>query len=120
MSHPNTPFGGPTPTFAQSVDVGVSWSGIKYTVGEREILKGLSGNALPRRSLAIMGSSGAGKTTFLNALSDRLASNGKNIKLEGKRFLNDVEYERPLRRSCSRCACAAGWASRRRRRRWRR
>jgi ABC-type multidrug transport system ATPase subunit/ABC-type multidrug transport system permease subunit len=97
MSHPNTPFGGPTPTFAQSVDVGVSWSGIKYTVGEREILKGLSGNALPRRSLAIMGSSGAGKTTFLNALSDRLASNGKNIKLEGKRFLNDVEYERKFR-----------------------
>jgi len=91
MSAPNTPFG------TGSVDVGVSWSDIKFKAGDRDILKGLSGNALPRRSLAIMGSSGAGKTTFLNALSDRLASDGKHTVLSGKRFLNDVEYERRFR-----------------------
>lgn len=96
MSNPNTPFG-TGEGFTQSVDVGVSWSNIKFSVGEKQILKGLTGNALPRRSLAIMGSSGAGKTTFLNALSDRLASDGKHVILEGDRFLNNVEYDRKFR-----------------------
>lgn len=91
MSAPNTPFG------TGSVDVGVSWSEIKFKAGDRDILKSLSGNALPRRALAIMGSSGAGKTTFLNALSDRLAADGKHTFLSGKRYLNDVEYERKFR-----------------------
>lgn len=92
MSQPNTPYG--NGSFTQQVDVGVSWRGIKFSAGDNEILKGLSGNALPRRTLAIMGSSGAGKTTFLNALSDRLAADGKTTKIAGERFLNEVEYKR--------------------------
>lgn len=102
MSAPNTPFGASTPFggsggVSQSVDVGVSWSNIKFRVGDKEILKDLTGNALPRRALAIMGSSGAGKTTFLNALSDRLASDGTHAVLEGTRYMNNVEYERRYR-----------------------
>jgi len=103
MSAPTTPFGnsGPTTPFGmgQSVDVGVSWNNIRFSVdqGKREILRGLTGNALPRRTLAIMGSSGAGKTTFLNALSDRLASDGVNTVLTGDRFINNIKYERKFR-----------------------
>ncbi|EPY42162.1 ATP-binding protein cassette protein subfamily G, member 2 [Angomonas deanei] len=45
-----------------------------------------------------MGSSGAGKTTFLNAICDRLATGGK-LKLTGRCQLGDVEYERHYRRA---------------------
>jgi ABC-type multidrug transport system ATPase subunit len=39
---------------------------------ELHILKNCTGVALPGQSLYIMGSSGAGKTSLLNALSDRI------------------------------------------------
>jgi len=100
MSAPNTPYGNTVLTpFGQSVDVGVSWADIKFTAegGKREILKGLTGNALPRRTLAVMGSSGAGKTTFLNAISDRLGSDGKETVLSGDFFVNNVKYDRKYR-----------------------
>lgn len=98
MSNPNTPFGSnASGVLSQRIDVGVSWTNISFKAGDREILKSLSGNAIPRRALAIMGSSGAGKTTFLNALSDRLAADGKHTHLTGQRFLNEVEYDRSHR-----------------------
>jgi ATP-binding cassette, subfamily G (WHITE), eye pigment precursor transporter len=75
----------------------VSWSNLSYKAGDREILRGLSGTALPSRTLAIMGSSGAGKTTFLNAISDRLASGG-NLKLTGTRQLGEIEFHRDFRK----------------------
>jgi ATP-binding cassette, subfamily G (WHITE), eye pigment precursor transporter len=75
----------------------VSWSDLCYRAGDREILRGLSGTALPSRTLAIMGSSGAGKTTFLNAICDRLASGG-HLKLTGTRQLGDVEFHRDFRK----------------------
>lgn len=75
----------------------VSWSDLRYTAGDREILRGLSGTALPSRTLAIMGSSGAGKTTFLNAISDRLASGG-DLKLTGTRQLGEIEFIRDFRK----------------------
>ncbi|CCW71576.1 unnamed protein product [Phytomonas sp. Hart1] len=45
-----------------------------------------------------MGSSGAGKTTFLNAICDRLASGGE-LALEGSCQLADVVYERRFRKA---------------------
>jgi ABC-type multidrug transport system ATPase subunit len=36
-------------------------------------VKGVSGYALPGQTLYIMGSSGAGKTSLLNIISDRIA-----------------------------------------------
>lgn len=75
----------------------VSWSDLRYTAGEREILRGLTGTALPSRTLAVMGSSGAGKTTFLNSLCDRLATNS-NLKLSGTRQLGEVAYDREFRK----------------------
>ena len=47
-----------------------------------EILKECTGVALPGQTTYIMGASGAGKTSLLNALSDRIKI-GKGTKLEG-------------------------------------
>ncbi|CCW65175.1 unnamed protein product [Phytomonas sp. EM1] len=76
----------------------LSWWNLSYRVGDVQILDGLTGTALPGRCLAIMGSSGAGKTTFLNAICDRLASGGA-IKLSGSRQLGDIKYERRFRKA---------------------
>ncbi|KEG13875.1 ABC transporter [Trypanosoma grayi] len=77
--------------------VPVSWHNLIYTVRGRKILCGLTGTALPSRCLAIMGASGAGKTTFLNAISDRLASK-RTMKLQGTRQLGDVEFKHHYRK----------------------
>lgn len=76
----------------------LSWHKLHYSAGKKRILEGLTGTALPSRCLAIMGSSGAGKTTFLNAVCDRLASGGP-LKLKGRRQLGDVEYQRHYRKA---------------------
>ena len=76
----------------------LSWRKLNYTAGKLRILRGLTGTALPGRCLAILGSSGAGKTTFLNAVSDRLATGGQ-LKLSGRRQLGDTEYERHYRKA---------------------
>jgi ABC-type multidrug transport system ATPase subunit len=47
-------------------------SGKKLT--RQKIIKGVSGYALPGESLYIMGASGAGKTSLLNMLSDRIST----------------------------------------------
>ncbi|TNV81553.1 hypothetical protein FGO68_gene4885 [Halteria grandinella] len=46
------------------------------TVIRQKIVKGCSGYALPGQTTYIMGSSGAGKTSLLNILSDRVSSSG--------------------------------------------
>lgn len=53
-----------------------------------EILKGCSGSALPGQCTYIMGASGAGKTSLLNVLSDRISRNRGN-KITGKVLMND-------------------------------
>ncbi|CDW88685.1 abc transporter family protein [Stylonychia lemnae] len=54
---------------------------------KQEILKGVTGNAIPGETLFIMGSSGAGKTTLLNILSDRVSLKSTS-KLSGKVLIN--------------------------------
>ncbi|RHW69775.1 ABC transporter [Trypanosoma brucei equiperdum] len=77
--------------------VPVSWHNLTYSLQGRVILHNLTGTALPSRCLAIMGASGAGKSTFLHALSDHLATS-KDRKLEGKIQLGDVEYRHQYRK----------------------
>ena len=57
----------------------------------KEILKGVSGIIEHGKVTAIMGASGAGKTSLLNILSCRV-DNGKNIQLGGGVFVNGAPY----------------------------
>ena len=53
------------------------------------VIKNVSGYALPGQTLFIMGASGAGKTSLLNILSDRVSlRNG--AKLKGNIYINDT------------------------------
>ena len=61
-------------------------SGIKTM--KHKIIKSVSGYALPGQTCYIMGSSGAGKTSLLNILSDR-ASTRRGTTLSGKIMIND-------------------------------
>ena len=46
----------------------------KKEVKEQSIIKDVSGYAMPGQTLYIMGASGAGKTSLLNILSDRISN----------------------------------------------
>lgn len=81
--------------------VEISWDEIYFTVkskkGTTEVLKGISGVANPGEFLVIMGSSGAGKTTFLNVLSDRVQKT-KFINYSGEvrangSLINDINFK---------------------------
>lgn len=54
----------------------------------QKIVKGASGFALPGETLYIMGSSGAGKTSLLNMLSDRISKRDGQA-VSGKILIND-------------------------------
>jgi len=55
----------------------------------QKIVKGASGYALPGETLYIMGSSGAGKTSLLNILSDRISNKDGQV-VTGKIMINDT------------------------------
>jgi ABC-type multidrug transport system ATPase subunit len=91
-------------TGADGRRVQLSWDNLSYTVqlnkGARKaaskqgapktikILDGLRGHAAPASMLAIMGSSGSGKTTFLKMLSFRTDHPGE---MDGKLMVNNEE-----------------------------
>lgn len=56
---------------------------------KKQIIKDVSGYAMPGQTLFIMGASGAGKTSLLNILSDRVGLK-RNDKLDGKMYFNDT------------------------------
>lgn len=78
----------------------VTWQDLNYTVQipdpdnkkqtrPLQVLKDCSGVANPGQTLYIMGASGAGKTSLMNVLSDRISlANG--AKLTGQVRLNDT------------------------------
>jgi ABC-type multidrug transport system ATPase subunit len=55
---------------------------------KKQIVKSVSGYAAPGQTTYIMGSSGAGKTSLLNILADRIRTVG-NVRLSGNIVFND-------------------------------
>ena len=66
--------------------VRLSFEGLSFTVGNKHILSGCSGEAKPGRMLAIMGPSGSGKTSLLNALAGQVK--GKKASLTGSLMID--------------------------------
>lgn len=57
----------------------------------KQIIKNVSGYAMPGQALFIMGASGAGKTSLLNVLSDRISTDkSKGSKLQKTIRINDT------------------------------
>lgn len=83
----------------------LTWTDINYTVKVKNqsrfarytgqttvdfhVLKGISGYALPGQTLFILGSSGAGKTSLLNVICDRINTKRSNVKFTGKVMINN-------------------------------
>ena len=82
----------------------ISFKNVKYTVTvptnreernqgqgntkQLEVLKDCSGYALPGQTCFIMGASGAGKTSLLNVMADRIGK-ARGSTLSGQVMLND-------------------------------
>ena len=58
-------------------------------VARQKIVKNVSGFALPGETLFIMGASGAGKTSLLNMLCDRISTKGGST-VSGKIMANNT------------------------------
>ena len=80
-----------------SEPIKITWENLEFSVTKKvkkqtvttNILKGCSGSAMPGQATFIMGASGAGKTSLLNVISDRITRGGAN-KISGKVLINDT------------------------------
>ncbi|MEU6035828.1 ABC transporter ATP-binding protein [Actinomadura sp. NPDC047616] len=70
-------------------------TGIRKSLGGREIVKGLDLETEPGEFLTLLGPSGCGKTTTLNMISGHLTADGGTIEVDGR----DVTGTPPHRRS---------------------
>lgn len=74
----------------EHVHMGLEWKGVNFSVpvgdegGKKHILSDISGRADPGELLAIMGPSGAGKTSLLNSLARLNPMATGDILLNGK------------------------------------
>lgn len=56
---------------AEHVPAALSFKNLSYRIGDKAVLDGINGTVKPGEIMAIVGSSGAGKTTFLDLLARR-------------------------------------------------
>lgn len=74
--------------FATRVPNDLSWGSISLATNNRKILRNVWGNVGHGETLAVMGPSGAGKTSLLNVLAGRVAPN-RNVTLSGNISINN-------------------------------
>ena len=90
----------------EHVPASLHFSNISYTLGPRTIIENISGQVKPGHVMAIMGASGAGKSTFLDILARRrkkgvvggvILVNGREVSdSEFKKFVGFVDQEDTL------------------------
>jgi len=77
----------PIYSFPDQVEISLSWNDLSCKIKKRIVLNSISGIALPGQITAILGPSGAGKTTFLDMLAGRknTGSMSGNILVNGQK-----------------------------------
>ena len=74
---------------ADHIPATLHFENVSYAVNKRAILTGVSGSVAPGQLMAILGASGAGKSTFL----DILARKDKRGRVDGKLYINGREID---------------------------
>lgn len=90
----------------EHVPATLHFSGVSYSLGGRKILDDISGSVKPGQLMAIMGASGAGKSTFLDILARKrkrgvavghMLVNGREVpNAEFKKVMGFVDQEDTL------------------------
>ena len=76
------------------VPASLHFSSMTYTLGSRTILDNISGSVKPGQVMAIMGASGAGKSTFLDLLArKRKRGNVSGVTLVNGREVTNAEFK---------------------------
>ena len=76
------------------VPASLHFSNMTYTLGSRTILDNISGSVRPGQVMAIMGASGAGKSTFLDLLARKSKrGNVSGVTLVNGREVTDAEFK---------------------------
>ena len=77
------------------VPAALEWQNIGYRVGSKPLLDRITGSVKPGEVMAIVGASGAGKTTFLDLLArrDKRGTSTGTVLLNG-RHISDSDFKR--------------------------
>ncbi|KAJ3127029.1 hypothetical protein HK100_009972 [Physocladia obscura] len=67
----------------ESLRMNLKFKDLRYSLGEKSILDGVSGEIKSGRMTAILGPSGSGKTTFVNVLMGKVARTGGELNING-------------------------------------
>ncbi|EPQ28766.1 uncharacterized protein PFL1_03569 [Pseudozyma flocculosa PF-1] len=77
------------------IPAALHWENIGYRVGQKALLQGIDGSVQPGQVMAIVGASGAGKTTFLDLLArrDKRGVTSGTVLVNGRQ-LSDSDFKR--------------------------
>eukprot|EP00928_Gymnodinium_smaydae_P015913 TRINITY_DN1591_c0_g1_i4.p1 TRINITY_DN1591_c0_g1~~TRINITY_DN1591_c0_g1_i4.p1 ORF type:complete len:616 (+),score=124.93 TRINITY_DN1591_c0_g1_i4:56-1849(+) len=73
---------------AQRIQSTFAWDGVSYSVGDKKILQDINGSLSSGEVCALIGPSGAGKTSLLNVLAGRIRSKGAKQRVDGNILLD--------------------------------
>ncbi|KAN0063089.1 FAD-dependent urate hydroxylase [Thecaphora frezii] len=77
------------------IPAALHWENVSYRVGQKPLLEGIHGSVRPGEVMAIVGASGAGKTTFLDLLARREKRGvASGTVLVNGRQMSDADFKR--------------------------